>query len=50
MVKVNLKNKLAFLNKSKAINLENNILGLEENINTQLNSDSRNSDLKEILD
>jgi hypothetical protein len=23
---------------------------LEENINTQLNSDSRNSDLKEILD
>ena len=37
MVKVNLKNKLAFLNKSKAINLENNILGLEENINTNAN-------------
>ena len=37
MVKVNLKNKFAFLNKSKAINLENNILGLEENINTNAN-------------
>ena len=37
MVKVNLKNKLAFLNKSKAINLENNILGLEEKINTNAN-------------
>ena len=37
MVKVNLKNKLSFLNKSKAINLENNILRLEENINTNAN-------------
>ena len=37
MVKVNLKNKLSFLNKSKVINLEDNILGLEENINTNAN-------------
>jgi len=37
MVKVNLKNKFAFLNKSKAINLENNIFGLDENINTNAN-------------
>ena len=33
MVKVNLKNKFAFLNKSKAIN-SNNTFGLEENIDT----------------
>ena len=37
MVKVNLKNKLAFFNKSKEINLENIILGFEENINTNAN-------------
>ena len=37
MVKVNLKNKFAFLNKSKAINSKNNIFGLEENINTNAN-------------
>ena len=34
MVKLNLKNKYAFLNKSKAINSINSTLGLEENINT----------------
>ena len=34
MVKLNLKNKFAFLNKSKAINSINSTLGLEENINT----------------
>ena len=37
MVKVNLKNKLGFLNKSKAIKSKNDILGLEENINTNAN-------------
>ena len=34
MVKLNLKNKFAFLNKSKASNSINSTLGLEENINT----------------
>ena len=34
MVKLNLKNKFAFLNKSKAINSINSTLRLEENINT----------------
>ena len=37
MVKVNLKNKFAFLNKSKAINSNNSNFGLEENINTNAN-------------
>ena len=37
MVKVNLKNNFAFLNKSNATNLENNVFGLEENINTNAN-------------
>ena len=37
MVKVNLKNKLAFLNKSKAINSNNNNFELDENINTNAN-------------
>ena len=34
MVKLNLKNKFAFLNKSKASNSINSTLGLEENVNT----------------
>ena len=37
MVKVNLKNKFSFLNKSKAINSNNSNFGLEENINTNAN-------------
>ena len=34
MVKLNLKNKFTFLNKSKAINSNNRTLGLEESVNT----------------
>ena len=37
MVKVNLKNKFSFLNKSKAINSNNSNFELEENINTNAN-------------
>ena len=37
MVKVNLKNKFTFFNKSKSINSNNSILKLEENINTRAN-------------
>ena len=37
MVKINLKNKFSFLNKSKAINSNNSNFELEENINTNSN-------------
>ena len=37
MVKVNLKNKFAFLNKSKVINSNTSTFGLEENIDTNAN-------------